>query len=219
MVAGNEFSLPPFVSPKEIEMFKLFKNIGFSGVAACALLAAVPAGAAEDVKIFKSETTGTYADGTTYERHTTVTRAPIKPGAVTFYYFDPEVNGIVAGNELTDEIILLWDTNSNHVIDNHEFYNNAMVVYEPVEYTKRTFQDIDGQTKLTKEEYSVRMKTLPAWRHLNKDGSEGLDLYEFTGVGFQDADHDNNNQVSYDELRTAFFAKEGLIRKPLKINN
>lgn len=196
-----------------------FYSKGFFTAAACALLATTVPAAAQAVKTYSSETTGAYADGTTYERHTTVTRAPIKPGSVTFYYFDPKVGAIVSGNELTDEIISLWDTNNNRVIDNREFYTNALVVYEPIEYTKRTFQDIDGKSKLTKEEYTLRLQQLPSYRHLNKDGSEGLTLFEFLGVGFQDADLNNDNQVSYEELRTAFFAKEGLIRKPLKLNN
>ena len=72
--------------------------------------------------------------------------------------------------------------------------------------------------RLTQEEYTLRLQQLPAYRNLNKDGAEGLTMYEFTGVGFQDADHDNNNQVTYDELRGAFFVKEGLAPKPLKMN-
>lgn len=194
------------------------------GVAACALLAspAMAAGNKKDtntVTTITSESSGTYADGTTYQRDTVFMRAPIKPGVVTFYYYDPKVGAIVTGNELTNEMISLWDKDNNRVIDNHEFYTNALIAYEPIEYTKRTFQDVDGQKKLTQEEYTFRLQQLPAYRNLNKDGNEGLNLWEFLGVGFQDADHNNNNQVGYDELRTAFFAKEGLIRKPLKMNN
>ncbi|MFA5592385.1 MAG: hypothetical protein WC989_03630 [Micavibrio sp.] len=160
-------------------------------------------------------TTG--ASSTTVSK-TTVTRAPVKPGAVTFYYYDPEVGEIVAGNDLTDDIISLWDLDNNHVIDNHEFYSNAMVVYEPLEYSKRTYQDIDGKMKLTKEEYTLRLQQLPHYRNLNKDGKDGLTLYEFTGVGFQEADYNNDNQVSFEELKEAFYAKEGVIPKPLKMN-
>ena len=155
---------------------------------------------------------------TTTTRTTTITRAPVKPGAVTFYYYNPKVGAIVSGNDLTDDIISLWDTDRNRVIDNHEFYTNAMVVYEPTEYSKRTYQDVDGTMKLTQEEYTIRLQQLPAYRNLNKDGKEGLTLYEFTGVGFQDADNNNNNQVSFDELKNAFYAKEGLAPKPLKMN-
>lgn len=115
-------------------------------------------------------------------------------------------------------MISLWDRNNNKVIDNHEFYTNALVVYEPIEYSKRTYQDLDGVMKLKEEEYTLRLQQLPSYRNLNRDGKEGLTLFEFTGVGFQDADHNNDNQVSYDELKTAFYAKEGLIRKPLKLN-
>lgn len=188
------------------------------GLAAGVLLA-VPA-MADTVRTTTTQTNDVSPDGSVrYERQTTVTRAPVKPGSVTFYYFEPKVGAIVSGNELTDDIIALWDRDNNKVIDNHEFYTNALVVYEPIEYTKRTFQDVDGQMKLTKKEYTLRLQQLPSYRNLNKDGSEGLTLYEFLGVGFQDADHNNNNQVSYDELKTAFYAKEGRILKPLKMNN
>ena len=194
------------------------------GVAAVAALSS-PA-MAEAVKAQGSVTSVTKQtsevspDGSvTYESETTITRAPVKPGFVTFYYYDPKVGEIVTGSELTDDIISLWDVNRNKVIDNHEFYTNAMVVYEPIEYTSRTFHDVDGRMKLTKEEYTLRLQQLPSYRNLNKDGNEGLTLYEFTGVGFQDADNDNDNQVSYDELKAAFYAKEGLAPKPLKEND
>ena len=217
----------------------------FMGVAAVAMMLAMPA-MAETVKAVTKKTSTVQPDGsveynshtvvtdgntvvtpapviagdatTTTTRTTTITRAPVKPGSVTFYYYEPKLGAIVSGQDLTDDIINLWDTNNNHVIDNHEFYTNAMVVYEPMEYSKRTYQDVDGQMKLTQEEYTVRLQQLPAYRHLNKDGKEGLTLFEFTGVGFQDADNDNNNQVSYDELKAAFYAKEGVAPKPLKMN-
>ncbi|PZO87297.1 MAG: hypothetical protein DI626_04320 [Micavibrio aeruginosavorus] len=191
----------------------------FLGVAALALAVGAPA-MAETVKSVTTKSSAVAPDGSVaYESQTTITRAPVKPGAVTFYYYDPKLGAIVAGQDLTDGIIDLWDTNKNKVIDNHEFYTNAMVVYEPIEYSKRTYQDIDGQLKLTQEEYTLRLQQLPEYRNLNKDGKEGLTLYEFTGVGFQDADHNNDNQVSYDELKQAFYAKEGIIRKPLKQND
>ncbi len=187
------------------------------GVAAVAVIAA-PA-MAETTKAVTEQVSTVSPDGSvTYQSETTITRAPVKPGVVTFYYYNPTVGEIVTGSELTNDIISLWDTDGNKVIDNHEFYTNAMVVYEPIEYTKRTYQDIDGTMKLTQEEYTLRLQQLPSYRNLNKDGDEGLTLYEFTGVGFQDADHDNNNQVSYDELKEAFYAKEGVIPKPLKEN-
>lgn len=188
------------------------------GVAALALMSA-PVLAQDSVETVTERSSAVSADGSVaYQSTTTVTRTPVKPGGVTFYYYDPKLQSIVAGHELTDDIIGLWDKDNNRVIDNHEFYSNALVVYEPVEYSKRTYQDVDGTMRLTQEEYTLRLQQLPAYRNLNKDGAEGLTLYEFTGVGFQDADHDNNNQVTYDELRGAFFVKEGLAPKPLKMN-
>lgn len=187
------------------------------GAAVLALLSA-PA-LAQPTKTVTTQATGVAADGSVhYESRTTVTRAPVKPGVVTFYYYDPDLSAIVSGDELTDDLIGLWDANNNNVIDNHEFYTNALVVYEPIEYTSRTFKDVDGKLELTREEYTLRLQQLPSYRNLNKDGDEGLTLYEFLGVGFQDADHNNDNQVSYKELKTAFYAKEGKIMKPLKMN-
>lgn len=189
----------------------------FLGVATLSLLT-LPA-LAQTVQTVTEKSSTVSPDGSvTYQSETTITRAPVKPGVVTFYYYDPKYGEIVTGSDLTNDIIALWDTNNNNVIDNREFYTNALVVYEPMEYTSRTYQDINGKMKLTKEEYTVRLQQLPAYRNLNKDGSEGLTLYEFTGVGFQDADINNDNQVDYDELKAAFFAKEGLAPQPLKQN-
>jgi hypothetical protein len=178
-----------------------------------------PAIAQADQKVRVEETRVKTPDGgVVYEQTKTITREPVKPGAATFYYYDPDLGKIVTGSELTDRMIGLWDKDNNKVIDNHEFYSNALIVYEPREYTHRTYQDIDGEMKMTKKEYTLRLQQLPSYRNLNKDGGEGLTIYEFTGVGFQDADHNNNNQVSFEELRQAFWAKEGVIRKPLKLN-
>lgn len=211
------------------------KFVLFAGVAAIALGTAYTGARAESVTAVTETKSTANPDGSvSYESQTVemkdkavdrvsgtkVTVSDIKPGAVTFYYFDPKTKAITSGNDLTDDIISLWDADNNKVIDNHEFYTNALVVYEPVEYSKRTYQDIDqdGVPELTKEEYTLRLQQLPSYRNLNKDGKEGLTLYEFTGVGFQDADNNNNNQVSYDELKAAFYAKEGLAPKPLKMN-
>lgn len=199
-------------------------------VAALALMVS-PALATETVTT-KSSTVN--PDGSvSYESHSVVTGTPdavnVKTTAVTttpvhpfytFYYYSPSMKRIVSGADLNNDIISLWDTNNNKVIDNHEFYTGALIVYEPTEYTKRTYMDIDadGIPELTKEEYTVRLTQMPEYARLNTDKKEGLTLYEFTGVGFQDADHDNDNQVSYDELKTAFYAKEGLVAKPLKEN-
>lgn len=208
---------------------KSFKFI--MSVAAIALLSA-PAIAQTETVTKKTSTVN--PDGSvSYESHSVVTETPdsvnVKTSAVvttpvapfyTFYYYSPALKTIVSGSDLNNDIISLWDANSNNVIDNHEFYNGALIVYEPTEYTKRTYQDIDadGIPELTKEEYTVRLTQMPEYSKLNTDDKEGLTLYEFTGVGFQDADNDNDNQVSYDELKEAFYAKEGLAPKPTKEN-
>jgi len=215
------------------------------GVAAVALLSSAALAQATETVTQKSSTVN--PDGSvSYESHTVVTKdpatpvvvtttpvaasatttttvttvEPIVPGMVTFYYYNPTVKAIASANDLTNDIISLWDADSNKVIDNHEFYNNAMVVYEPVEYSKRTYMDIDadGVPELTKEEYTTRLQQLPYYGRLNTDKKDGLTLYEFTGVGFQDADNDNNNQVSYDELKAAFYHEKGVGPKPTKEN-
>ncbi len=204
---------------------------------ACALIMAshIPAmaGTTESVT---SKTSTVNPDGSvSYESHTVVTKdsalpegvtkivgfEPVMPGVVTFYYYNPTIKRIVSAGDLTNDIISLWDHNNNKVIDNQEFYSNAMVAYEPVEYSKRTYTDIDadGIPELTQEEYTTRLQQVPYYSKLNMDKKAGLTLYEFTGVGFQDADNDNDNQVSYDELKAAFYHKEGLAPKPEKTNH
>ncbi len=132
---------------------------------ACALLAVV------SVSVAEAETTQTVTeksstvnpDGSvSYQTHSVTKKDPNAPAVavlhgttavvvpatavapvVTFYYYSPKTKRIVASGDLTNDVIDIWDANSNHVIDNHEYYTNQMVVYEPVEYSKRTYQDID----------------------------------------------------------------------------
>lgn len=210
----------------------------FMGVCAFVLAAGVPA-MAEVTQSVTQKTSTVNPDGSvSYESHTVTTKDPspavvvapatttvaVVPAAavpvVTFYYYNPVKARILAANDLTDDVIDIWDANNNKVIDNHEYYTNQMVVYEPVEYSKRTYQDIDmdGIPELTKEEYTLRLQQVPSYVGLNTDKKDGLTLYEFTGAGFQDADTDNDNQVSYDELKQAFYHQAGLAPKPEKIN-
>ncbi len=199
----------------------------------CALaLCAVPAFADTTQSVTQKTSTVNPDGSVSYESHTVVTKDPAAPStvvavtpvtpipAVTFYYYNPAIKRIVASDNLTDDVIGIWDSNNNKVIDNHEFYTNQMVVYEPIEYSKRTYQDIDmdGILELTTEEYTLRLQQVPSYATLNKDNKAGLTLYEFTGVGFQDADNNNDNQVSYDELKNAFYHQAGLVPKPEKIN-
>ncbi len=181
---------------------------------------AVPAMAASTGS--SSTSASTVVDGqgrVVQEKYTTVTRTPIKPGEATFYYYDPKTKTIVTGHDLTDDMISLWDKDRNRVIDNHEFYNNALIVYDTIQSESVAFKDVNGKVTMTQEQYTIRLQQTQAYKHLNRDDKTGLTLWEFTGVGFQDADQNNNNIVSYDELRQAFFAKEGLIEKPRKMNN
>jgi hypothetical protein len=199
------------------------------GVAALAIAVATPVWA-ETTQSVTQKTSTVNPDGSvSYESHTVVTKdgapgvvvaTPVVAPVVTFYYYDPAVKRIVSGSDLTPEILALWDKNNNKVIDNHEFYSDALIVYEPIEYSKRTYQDIDadGIPELTKEEYTLRLQQLPMYASLNKDGKDGLTLHEFTGVGFQDADIDNDNQVTFDEFKKAFYHQQGLAPKPEKIN-
>lgn len=162
------------------------------GACALVVLAGVPALAATTETV-TSKTSTVNPDGSVaYESHTVVkkdpvpvvtgtttttsvtTFTPVTPGMVTFYYYNPSYKAIASANDLTDDIISLWDANNNKVIDNHEFYRNAMVVYEPIEYSKRTYMDIDadGIPELTKEEYTTRLQQLPAYGKLNTDNKE-----------------------------------------------
>ncbi len=214
--------------------------------ASAAVLLAIPAMAATESVTQKTSTVN--PDGSvSYESHTVVQEnAPVAPttttttvvtkGAavpvattkttvvthpVTFYYYDTTHKNIVANAELTEQVFAIWDTDRNRNIDNHEYYNDAMVMYEPVEYSKRTYQDIDmdGLPELTKEEYTVRLQKLPGYATINTDKKDGISVYEFTGIGFQEADLDDNNQVSYDELKKAFYGQARLASEPTLYND
>ncbi len=201
----------------------------FMGVCALVITLGLPA-MAEVTQSVTSKSSTVNPDGSvSYQSHTVTTKDPATTVAVvpagtvpvvTFYYYSPAKARILAANDLTNDVIDIWDANSNKVIDNHEFYTNQLVVYEPIEYSQRTYQDIDmdGIPELTKEEYTLRLQQVPTYTRLNTDKKEGLTLYEFTGVGFQDADKDNDNQVSYDELKEAFYHQAGLAPKPEKTN-
>jgi len=205
------------------------------GVTAAALLISVPSMA--DTQTVTKKTSVVNPDGSvSYQTNTVVKEVPttaattttttvVTPGTVvetgvpivagttvvthpvTFYYWEPATKHIVANSTLSDDILSIWDTDHNHVIDNHEYYNDAMVMYEPVEYSKRTYQDLnmDGSPELTQEEYTVRMQKVPTYGSINTDKKAGLSLYEFTGIGFQKADLNNDNQVSFDEIRKVFY--------------
>lgn len=203
------------------------------GSALLALVVSVPA-MAESTKAYTQKSSTVGPDGSvSYQSHTVVTKGNVTRPApeavvaatgqplVTFYYWNPELKRIVSASDLNNDIIALWDADKNRVIDNHEFYTNALVAYEPIEYSRRTFQDIDadGMPELTQQEYTLRLQQIPGYSAMDRDGKEGLTIREFTGVGFQDADHNNNNQVSFDELRRAFYTQEGLMPKQLKLNN
>lgn len=190
---------------------------------------------AETTQSVISKTSTVNPDGSvSYKSHTVVKKNPeatvaVAPTVVTtdvmpivtFYYYEPTVKRIVSAGDLTPPILSLWDKNNNNVIDNHEFYSDALIMYEPVEYSKRTYQDIDadGVAELTQEEYTLRLQQLPLYSSINTNKKDGLTIYEFTGVGFQDADIDNDNQVSFDELKKAFYYQKGLAPRPEKINN
>lgn len=194
------------------------------GVAAMALM--VSAGTALAATQTVTEKTSTVnPDGSvSYQSHTVVKDAPATPVVatttattsttevvtpVTFYYYDTDAGVIVAQSDLTQDVFDIWDADGNTYIDNHEFYTNAMVVYEPIEYSKRTYQDVDadGRLELTQEEYTFRLQKLPYYSKVNTDDKDGLTVYEFTGLGFRDVDVDSNNQISYDELKKAFYGQ------------
>src|SRR5690242_3451936 len=88
----------------------------------------LPAVAAEKSKVSVTDSEQLDAQGNVvYQERKVVTRDPIKPGHATFYYYDPDLGKIVTGKELTDRMIGLWDKDNNKVIDNHEFYTNALI--------------------------------------------------------------------------------------------
>lgn len=200
------------------------------GVAALSVMAAGTATAQTQSQTVTETTNMLNKDGSvSYESHSVTHKGPAVPGEarpslervpVTFYYYDPQNDTILAADDLTEEIFMLWDQDSNRVLNVSEFADKQMVVYEPVEYSRRTYQDIDndGRLELTREEYTFRLQQLPYYQGMKVSGDVGLTASEFTGVGFQQADVDKDGYVSYDELYKAFYGQERFSTNPALYN-
>lgn len=188
------------------------------GVAALALLAGPALATSTNEVTTKSSTVN--PDGSVdYQRHTIVRKGDTAPAAtvavvpVTFYYYDVERSRIVAADDMSESIFNLWDKDSNDLIDMDEFYSNQMVIYEPIEYSKRTYQDVDadGALELTQQEYTLRLQQISTYSEINKDDKEGISVHEFIDTGFQKADANDDNYISYDELRNSFYGQPRFI--------
>lgn len=191
------------------------------GVAAVALIASGSAAVAATKTVTEKTSTVAPDGSVSYQSHTVVKDSAETPAVpvtadspVVFYYYDTEAKAIVANTDLTEDVFKIWDRDNNTYIDNHEFYSNALVVYEPVEFSKRTYQDVDGRLQLTQEEYTFRLQQLPYYSTVNSDGKDGLTVREFTGLGFREVDVNNDNQISYDELKKAFYGQAWNAKNP-----
>lgn len=193
------------------------------GAAGLALAVSAPANA--ETAAVKAETTTTVTTETNvvkpdgdmvYEKHSIETKGDAGIRPVTFYYFDSDLTRIVAASELTEEIFDIWDKDSNGYIALNEYHDNGMVMYEPIEYSSRTYQDIDadGNLELTKEEYTFRLQQLEGYQSVNTDGEAGISAAEFVDAGFQITDDDDDNQISYEELKEAFYGQKRLASEP-----
>ncbi len=197
------------------------------GVAAVAILASAAflidtASAATSAKTVTTQTNTVAPDGSVqYEKHTVVTTGEVPVRPMTFYYYDKGFDRIVSSYELTPTIFEIWDKDNNKMIDMGEFYDNELVMYEPVEYSNRTYTDLDadGHPELTREEYTVRLTQLPMYATINSDGKDGISAYEFVGTGFQAVDRDDDNQISYNELSKAFYEQPRFASEPDLYNN
>lgn len=190
------------------------KSYLLAGVAVLAGFATLPATAQTGVTTNTTTTVvPTVEGGTVYESKTvTKSTAPEGQRPVVFYYYDAKAGEIIAADTVTEDIFKLWDVDGNGHISPQEFYRNAMVIYEPVETRTQVFADVDGngRLELTKEEYTLRLAQVPHYADINKDGKPGISAHEFLGTGFQDADRNDDNQVSYSEFTDAFYGQPKL---------
>lgn len=187
------------------------KTYLLAGAAALVGFSAAPAMAQTGVVTQTTTKVAPVTDGTTVYESKTVTKRAAPEGVrpVVFYYYDAKAGEIIAADTVTEDIFKLWDVDGNGYVSPQEFYRNAMVIYEPVETRTQVFADVDGdgRLKLAKEEYTLRLAQVPGYAEINKDGKPGISAHEFLGTGFQDADRNDDNQVSYSEFVNAFYGQ------------
>lgn len=165
--------------------------------------------------------------GVVYETHSvtkptdTVVASGEARRPVVFYYYDTKAGEIIAASTMTEEIFNIWDKDRNGYVSPQEYYNNEMVVYQPVETETKVFSDVDadGRLELTLEEYTMRLEQVPDYTVINTDAKTGLTVQEFVGAGFQETDDDDNNQVSYGELVEAFYGQPRMASEQERYNN
>lgn len=182
-----------------------------------------PIALAQNASVTTTTTTvaPTVEGGVVYESHS-VTSAPgvVVQRPVTFYYYDTAPGQIVAATTMSKDIFNIWDKDRNGYISPQEYYENAMVIYEPIETKTTVFSDIDadGRLELTQEEYTLRLQQLPGYAQLNTDAKTGISVHEFVGAGFQETDDNDDNQVSYDELVEQFYNQPRLASEQERYN-
>lgn len=193
-----------------------------AGAALIMSATALPAMAEQAVVTTKTTTAvaPTLDGGTIYESKTVT--APVATGKerpVVFYYYDAKAGEIVAASTMNEEIFKIWDKDGNGHISPQEYYNNEMVVYEPIETRTTVFSDVNGRLKLTQEEYTLRLQQVPGYGTMNTDKKAGITVQEFVGAGFQETDDNDDNQVSYGELVEAFYGQPRLASEQERYNN
>lgn len=186
------------------------------------MVAALPAFAQSAVVKTQTvtEVEPTVDGGTIYEKKTVV--APVATDGkrpVIFYYYDAKAGEIVAASDMSKEIFQIWDKDRNGYVSPQEFYENAMIIYEPTETSTTVFSDVNGRLKVTQEEYTLRLQRIPAYGEINKDNKAGISAYEFLGTGFQEADDNDDNQISYGEFTEAFYGQPRMASEQERYNN
>lgn len=198
-------------------------NTRFFLMAGAALMVSAGAQAATVTTTKTTTTTAPVANGAVVYESKTVTAPAVPHGVrpVIFYYYDAKAGEIIAGDTMTEEIFKIWDRDGNGHISPQEYYNNEMVLYEPVETQTQVFADVDadGRMELAREEYTLRLQQSSAYATLNKDDKAGISAHEFVGAGFQVTDDNDDNQVSYGEFVEAFYGQPRLASEQERYNN
>lgn len=126
---------------------------------------------------------------------------------VDFMSFDINHDGVLSMREVGDVLFDAFDKDGNGAIDNKEYDEASVYTVIPMEATKLTFTDYDGdgvdeKVSMTREEFLDRSNLM----RFDKD-MDGLSPRDFMGSEVKAMDINHNNLIEKDEWEREYAAK------------